>query len=708
MAEATAFANAVSTLASSSSGLDYAPWSQLGSAQMAARREEVVEPLAELARFQRAGDPSNVYSGVNLAASEAAYRAGLSAAGRARSLSEAEAQAARQSIAAAQQLAAAQQALTESWTIDLPGSIGPTAPSLGEVSSVPSLYSVYQPGGVWWASGINGFDSSWGSWGYQWGYYESDWTNNPSGYGGETPTLGGYAGYTGAWGGWGSYYGGWGYSPGGYNYHGWSAGYAGSTPAGVSANHAIDVDGEVSDYRANLTALKNGVIAVANAVMPTEMRTTVTIVAATGKIAVGAITYATAGFLWWDDAPVEQQWTEEGVAKILEAIAPDEHKMFVTNNGRDWIRIKVGEDADIEIDRSMRNRVADMGGDGGVRTQRQIVLTVPAEWNDFEVAEFVVQILHAKADIGWFDDRTALQQIAAGIFEEYVLQPNDYESLQKYLELRGNRVRQGLRDAAEAIETIVTTALSAAPGTTPALIVHDVQEGNNVSAIINALTLGSGLAAAIIARGSKGLVLRFANGVTEQFMPSVLHRLGQLPAAETRALGKSLEGITDAAAQVKILREFLESRGLTKLVTNRAQASSLLATLMKDVPVKFAIPAGEKVRLAAHHIFPVQLFDSPLGRKLHDLDIDLNGIDNGVWLPFDDFTGRTSSWHRGNHTGKLFAADGTLKESYLQTVRNRFRNLDLNSDGARERALELIDEIRQELLTTKGMLFREP
>lgn len=53
-----------------------------------------------------------------------------------------------------------------------------------------------------------------------------------------------------------------------------------------------------------------------------------------------------------------------------QAIAPDEYKLFVANNGRDWMRLKAGEEADIEIDRSVRNRVGDIGGNGGIRTQR--------------------------------------------------------------------------------------------------------------------------------------------------------------------------------------------------------------------------------------------------------------------------------------------------------------------------------------------------
>ena len=155
-----------------------------GAAQTSARRNQITEPLAELARFQRAGDPSNVYSGVNLAAAETAYRAGLSAAGRNRALSEAQSQAARQTIAAAQQLAAAELALTEPTSIALPGSIGPAAPALGGVSSYGSLYSYYgSPSHFTWVSGDVGFYTYWGSWSYDWGYYESDWGGGSGGEG---------------------------------------------------------------------------------------------------------------------------------------------------------------------------------------------------------------------------------------------------------------------------------------------------------------------------------------------------------------------------------------------------------------------------------------------------------------------------------------------------------------------------------------------
>jgi hypothetical protein len=89
----------------------------------------------------------------------------------------------------------------------------------------------------------------------------------------------------------------------------------------------------------------------------------------------------------------------------------------------------------------------------------------------------------------------------------------------------------------------------------------------------------------------------------------------------------------------------------------------------------------------------VQLFDTPLGQRLHDMGIDLNGMQNGVWLPDQDFPGRQAARHRGNHTYEIAAADGTLLSSYVDEVRDRFRGV-----TERKKALEILQQLRDDLL----------
>jgi hypothetical protein len=93
-------------------------------------------------------------------------------------------------------------------------------------------------------------------------------------------------------------------------------------------------------------------------------------------------------------------------------------------------------------------------------------------------------------------------------------------------------------------------------------------------------------------------------------------------------------------------------------------------------------PHNYPVAASAHHIFPVHLFESELGRRLHYWGIDLNGASNGVWLPTKDFDGRTAVLHLGNH---------------IQTYYDEVTRL-LNLAQSREDALSIIDSIRHRLL----------
>ena len=48
----------------------------------------------------------------------------------------------------------------------------------------------------------------------------------------------------------------------------------------------------------------------------------------------------------------------------------------------------------------------------------------------------------------------------------------------------------------------------------------------------------------------------------------------------------------------------------------------------------------------AHHILPVEKWNTETARKLRQWGIDLNGNDNGVWLPKADFKGRRATIHK--------------------------------------------------------------
>jgi A nuclease family of the HNH/ENDO VII superfamily with conserved AHH len=62
-----------------------------------------------------------------------------------------------------------------------------------------------------------------------------------------------------------------------------------------------------------------------------------------------------------------------------------------------------------------------------------------------------------------------------------------------------------------------------------------------------------------------------------------------------------------------------------------------------------AFPAHVSVQ--AHHIFPVSLFNTPLGEMLCCWGIDLNSAENGVWLPSCEYRGRAAALHSGGPPG---------------------------------------------------------
>ena len=153
----------------------------------------------------------------------------------------------------------------------------------------------------------------------------------------------------------------------------------------------------------------------------------------------------------------------------------------------------------------------------------------------------------------------------------------------------------------------------------------------------------------------------------------------------------------DDAAAKKALDDFARVNGVSTLVKDDRLTRALLREAMSEVPKNLP---GE-AEAAAHHIIPVAVFKDPrIGERLHEMGIDLNGADNGVWLPTKHYKDRTASIHLGNHQGALTAADGQILESYAKRTERRVLAA-LDSGAKRESILGLLDEIRQELLTNE-------
>ena len=112
-------------------------------------------------------------------------------------------------------------------------------------------------------------------------------------------------------------------------------------------------------------------------------------------------------------------------------------------------------------------------------------------------------------------------------------------------------------------------------------------------------------------------------------------------------------------------------------VARGVRARQLLAKALGANP--YTVPAQ------AHHLFPVELFGTQIGKKLVEWGINLNGKENGVWLPAKDYLGRVAAIHRGRPLA-----------SYAEEVTRRFGRA-----TNRDEALEILEELRSELLLGK-------
>jgi hypothetical protein len=79
----------------------------------------------------------------------------------------------------------------------------------------------------------------------------------------------------------------------------------------------------------------------------------------------------------------------------------------------------------------------------------------------------------------------------------------------------------------------------------------------------------------------------------------------------------------------------------------------------------------------AHHIFGVANFNSDLGRRLSDdFDIDLNGVQNGLWLPSGPYTGLPAAFKGSYHSGMSAGYYTSFVNSYLDDATSAADALD--------------------------------
>ncbi len=113
----------------------------------------------------------------------------------------------------------------------------------------------------------------------------------------------------------------------------------------------------------------------------------------------------------------------------------------------------------------------------------------------------------------------------------------------------------------------------------------------------------------------------------------------------------------------------------------RLAAAGIIATRKTSRLKRSLGPKKYGIYSRAHHVFPVELFDTDIGKKLHKWGIDLNSVDNGIWLPVKTLPGVKATVHRGKNT-----------KDYLRHIQKQ-----LQRAGNKDEALEILDDIKDEL-----------
>jgi len=260
-AEAAAYTAAIDSLA----GDRPTPWSQLAQAEAVARRDELVGPVAALARDQR----------LNLAAADRRVHLQLSAALLDQSLTSVQAHATRDRLLASASLAALGAKPSEAGSVELPAGWTVPDPDLGEVAWLRNNYAVTQPGRI----SDSWYNASW-SWFHTGSYYwpvvgRYDWL---WGWDYIVGPYGGF-GYSGPW-----WYGGWNDGYGVFDWNGWSPDYV-RVPAGLDTG--VDVEGALGDYRQTLADLVSPAAVMQDTLTRDQDPTPSRIDSASGYLALG-------------------------------------------------------------------------------------------------------------------------------------------------------------------------------------------------------------------------------------------------------------------------------------------------------------------------------------------------------------------------------------------------------------------------------------
>ncbi|MFV2070670.1 MAG: hypothetical protein ACC645_27185, partial [Pirellulales bacterium] len=272
--EAAAYTAAIDSLASDSP----TPWAQLAQAEAAARRDQLVEPLATLARDQR----------LDLAAADRRYHLQVGTVQLDQSLASVQAAAGREFWLASARFANLGATPAEEDSVDPPTAWRLPTPDLGEVAPIDNDYAVTQPGSI----GDGWYDANWSWFGtndYYWsalGRYDWLWRWSYI-----VGPYGGY-GYYGPWwyGGYGYYdpwwYGGGSYGAAVFAWNGWSPNYLGRA-TGLETHVDVDVQGSLGAYRQTLEELLSPGAAVRTAAANDQDRAPPQIDPASGYLALG-------------------------------------------------------------------------------------------------------------------------------------------------------------------------------------------------------------------------------------------------------------------------------------------------------------------------------------------------------------------------------------------------------------------------------------
>jgi hypothetical protein len=703
---------------------DPSPWADLAAAQAVARRDLIVTPLAQLEQLQQVGDPAGSYAGEVIAAQRQAARIAASAAARDAAVAAATFEAQAQNLVAAQAVANAL-----AWTT-------PEAIALSEALTPPSQASITLPSGVtnfqrlaspvpddeyyralvdqWLSHDGTAGRYYWASTGAEW-FQDVAWESAAGAPGSPAASL--------------RWYGGWDYLPGTYGLDGWSPAYTGVFAAGLDqaswplTTGSTRVDVAVEAHRGVVASIGQAARSTVEALLPSEVRAIATILADTGRLVLGvaglAAEYGDDGLAQYGelrhriarniDLTGAGGWTGKRVRELLEGLDRPAVE-FVARH----VRLRLTDDGSAiptyrVFEASRRGAIYDDSDPARIfaeilRNERSFLIEValPARLNDLQAVEYLLSLLVGRAAAG--EGLTPAD--IARLYERSLITQLHPASAKEHTRARFELAASQASDTARFYyETLGGLTLLGTVGLS-------IYRFETAGALAGALELVFETPVGKLADRAFDVVRVWKAGVKRLDVPEELlkrFQSGQAVGGDQflRSLRLARAANDDLAARAAYQR----FRNLNEpLVVKRPKATSLLRESMQDArqlgltPELADFPAG--ARPQAHHIIPVQLFRDPaIGGKLHRLGIDLNGPENGVWLPSVDFPGREAALHRSNHAGGIRGTDGVVGESYVRTVERR-----LETARNRDDVIRVLDTIRRDLLnsTESGLkLFNE-